>query len=98
MSWVRVLASRLRGMFVNRGTDCELDREIEEHLRSLAERFVRQGMSPEQAEYAARRQFGGVTQLRESRRDAGRIAWIEHILRDVLLAGRLLRKGSRFRL
>ena len=98
MSWLRVLASRLRGMFVNQKADCDLDREIEEHLRSLAERFVRQGMSPEEAKCAAGRQFGGVTQLRESHRDARGAPWIEHILRDLLLALRLLRKRLAFSL
>jgi MacB-like periplasmic core domain len=98
MSWLRVLASRLRGIFVNQEADRELDREIEEHLRSLAERFVRQGMSREEAEYAARCHFGGIAQLRESHRDARGIPWIEHILRDLLLGLRLLRKRVAFSL
>src|SRR6516162_1904992 len=53
MWWrLRTLASRFRGLIAGRGADAELDTEIEEHLRSLAERFVSRGMSPEAAEYA----------------------------------------------
>jgi hypothetical protein len=85
-------------MFFNQGADCELDREIEEHLLSLAQRFERQGMSPEEAEYAGRRQFGGVTQFRESHWDARGVPWLEHIVRDLLLGLRLLRKRLAFSL
>jgi len=64
-----MLVSRLRGLFAGHAPDRELDRDIEEHLHSLAERLIRQGMSREDAEHAARRQFGGVTELREYHRE-----------------------------
>jgi hypothetical protein len=97
MGWFRILASRLRGQFKGRDADDgELNREIEEHLRSLAERFVRQGMSPDAAEYAARRQFGGITQLRENHRDARGIPFVENCVRDLLFSLRLLRKKLTF--
>src|SRR5579864_6698106 len=92
----RILASRFRGQFAGRGADAELNREIEEHLHSLKERFVRQGMSPEAAEYAARRQFGGITQLRENHRDARGMPFIENGVRDLLFSLRLLRKNLAF--
>jgi putative ABC transport system permease protein len=94
----RTLASRFRGQFAKRNADAELNREIEEHLRSLADRFIRQGMSPEDAEYAARRQFGGVTQLRENHRDARGIPFIEKVARDLRFSFRLLRKNFAFSL
>src|SRR5690348_14706924 len=94
----RVLASRIRGQFAGRGADAELNREIEEHLHSLKERFIRQGMSPEAAEYAARRQFGGITQLRENHRDARGVPLIENCVRDLLFSLRLLRKNLAFSL
>jgi macrolide transport system ATP-binding/permease protein len=43
--------------------DRELDEEIEMHLRLLAERYVRQGMTETEAAQAARRQFGNATLL-----------------------------------
>jgi hypothetical protein len=98
MSWFRILASRFRGQFGGRSADAELNGEIEEHLRSLAERFVRQGMSPDDAEYAARRQFGGITQLRDQHRDARGIPFIENCVRDLLFGLRLLRNKLAFSL
>jgi hypothetical protein len=98
MGRLRILASRLRGLFAGYAPDRELDCEIEEHLRSLAERFIRQGLSPKDAEYAARRQFGGVTQLREYHREARGISFIENFWRDLFLSLRLLRKRLGFSL
>jgi predicted permease len=94
----RILASRFRGQFAGRNADAELNREIEEHLHSLTDRFVRQGMSPEAAEYAARRQFGGIRQLRENHRDARGIPFIENCVRDLLFSFRLLRRKLAFSL
>src|SRR5260370_37429756 len=98
MWWLRTLASRLRGLFAGRDADAELDREIQEHLRLLAERFVRRGMSPEAAEQAARRQFGGITRLRENHRDARGMPLIENCVREFLFGMRLLLKNLSFSL
>src|SRR5438552_1372685 len=62
---LRVLLSRLRGTFRRSRLDEELDDELREHLTMLQERFVRRGMDPTEAFYAARRQFGGVTRVKE---------------------------------
>src|SRR5579863_1159389 len=96
--WLRILASRIRGQFSKRAADDELNYEIEEHLRSLTERFVREGMSLDAAELAARREFGGITQLRENHRDARSLPFIENCLRDLLFGLRLLRKKFAFSL
>ena len=95
---LHLLVSRIRGMLAGHDPDRELNREIEEHLRFLAERFVQQGMSPEDAEYAARRQFGGVTQLRECHRESRGIPSIENFLRDLFFSLRQLRKDPKFSL
>src|SRR5437879_1542943 len=95
---LRILISRFRGQFAGRDTDTDLDHEIEEHLRSLAERFIRQGMSPEAAGHAAQRPFGGITQIRESHRDARRIPFIENCVRDLFFSFRMLRKKLAFSL
>jgi putative ABC transport system permease protein len=85
-------------LFTREKADQEFECEIEEHLQLLSERFRRQGMSPEDAKNAARRQFGGVTQLQEYHRDTRGIPWIEHFLRDLVLSMRLLRKRLGFSL
>src|SRR5215472_13063528 len=97
MWWrLRTLASRLRGLVAGPGADAELDTEIEEHLRSLAERFVSRGMPPEAAEYAARRQFGNITKLRENHYDARGMPLIENCVRDLRFGLRLLRQKLAF--
>src|SRR5262245_51934116 len=67
--YLRAIAARLRGLFGDRRADLEFDDEIETHLRLLAERYVRQGMSEAEAASAARRRFGNVTLLKEDHRD-----------------------------
>jgi hypothetical protein len=52
---LRVLLSRIRGTFRRLRLDEELDEEVREHLHMLQERFIRRGMEPTEAFYAARR-------------------------------------------
>jgi len=67
--YLRALMARLRGLIGDRKADRELDDEIDTHLRLLTERYVRQGMSEDEAAWAARRQFGNVTLLKEASRE-----------------------------
>jgi len=66
---LRTLISRLMNTFRRQRLDEECDEELRGHLEMLAERFVARGMDPVEARYAARRQFGGVTQMKEALRD-----------------------------
>jgi len=93
---IRMLASRLRGIFAGRRAEDELDREIEGHLALLTERFAAQGMSPADARHAARRQFGGIAQLQETHRAARGFASVENLQRDLLFSLRMIRKQPAF--
>src|SRR5215510_3605331 len=90
---LRALAARLRGLFGDRGADRELDDEIEAHLRLLAERYVRQGMTEGEAAWAARRQFGNVTLLREVNSEMRGIRFIETLFQDVRYGLWMMRKN-----
>ena len=57
--------AKVRSLFTGRRADREFDEELEAHISLLSERFVREGMTPDEARYAALRQFGNVTSLRE---------------------------------
>src|SRR5262245_25949521 len=81
--YLRALVTRLRRLFGNYGADRELNDEIETHLRLLTERYVRQGMTEAEAAWAARRQFGNVTLLREVNREMRGISFIETLIHDV---------------
>ena len=68
-SRVRAFAAKLRGFLSGHTRDNEFENEVQEHLKSLAERFEAQGMRKEEAKAAARRQFGNTTLLQEDRRE-----------------------------
>ena len=91
---VRRLLSVLRGTSLD--DEQALDAEIREHLRLLTERYVRHGMTPDEAARAARRQFGNTTLLREDRRQMQTFPTLESAWRDVRLAARMLRRNPGF--
>ena len=66
---LRTFAAKLRGFVRGDRDSDEFDAEVREHVRLLADRFVVQGMSREEAALTARRQFGNTTLLQEDRRD-----------------------------
>jgi putative ABC transport system permease protein len=69
---------------------------MEEHVRLLAERYRRQGMTAEAALLAARRQFGNPTLLKEDLRTMQIMPSIEALRRDLTYAARMLRKNPGF--
>jgi endonuclease/exonuclease/phosphatase family metal-dependent hydrolase len=76
--------------------DRELDEEIEMHLRLLAERYVRQGMTETEAAQAARRQFGNATLLKEVNREMRRIRVIDSLIQDLRYGVRMLLRDKGF--
>ena len=69
MSWPRVLAARLRSLFLRNRLDGELDDEVRFHLEMQAEDNLRAGMSPAEARHAAMRSFGGVERMKQQYRE-----------------------------
>ena len=67
--------------------------EIRTHLEMLTEANVAAGMSSEEARYAARREFGGVDQVKEAWRDERTVVWLEQSLRDIRFAARSLARN-----
>ncbi len=83
-------------MFRLRKVEAEFDEEIEAHIELLAERFERQGMTADEARYAARRQFGGLSQMRENLRERRGFPLIESVVQDARYVFRQLRKSPVF--
>lgn len=96
--WTRLvtLCSRLGFAWARRRLDDEARREFEAHLDLLAERYVRAGMTREDADAAARRQFGNATLVREHIYQMNGIGWIEGVAQDLRYAGRQLRHAPGF--
>src|SRR5215470_8902581 len=94
--YLHALAARLRGLFGDRRTAREFDDEIKAHLRLLTLRYVRQGMTEDEAARTARRQFGNVTLLKEARREMRGVRLVETFVQDLRYGMRTLRKNPGF--
>lgn len=84
------ILNRLRNLFVARRDGTRFDTEIETHLAHLADRFEAQGMTPQQAAYAARRQFGNVDLHHQRRRESRTFSSLLDLARDLRFAVRRL--------
>jgi predicted permease len=73
----------------------ELNEEMDFHRAAAEKAFVAEGMDPEAAGYAAKRQFGNVTRLQERSHEAIRFR-LETVGQDVAFAVRQLRKNPGF--
>jgi putative ABC transport system permease protein len=96
MTWLRVFIHRLRGMFFRRRIERELEDEIRSHLEMQIEDNRRQGMSPDDAQFAALRKFGGVEQVKEVYRDRRGLPVVETTLQDLRYGLRMLLKHKGF--
>src|SRR5213593_176105 len=70
-------------MFRKRRTAEDFAEEIASHLALEAERLITAGMSPDEAQVAARRAFGNVTAAQERYYDTRRLLWLDHLRQDV---------------
>ena len=70
--------------------------EMQAHLEMQAAAYRAAGLAPEEAHYAARRQFGHVDGIKEQVRDQRSWGWLEQLARDVRFASRSLRKTPGF--
>ena len=74
----------------------ELSESIQEHLSERIEELVESGMPREDAEFAAKREFGNVTRIEERSRQVWQWPTIESLWADVRYALRQMIKGPGF--
>ena len=95
---LRIIAARIRGLFNRRPAEDAFAEEAAAHIALLTDRYTSQGMNPEEAHYAARRQFGCLDQLQESLRDQRSYPFVDSLAQDVALPLRQMRTAPRFTL
>jgi predicted permease len=76
--------------------DRELEEEMRFHLEMKAEENLTAGISPEESQYAAQRQFGNQTLLWEESRDMWAVRSIETLFQDLRYGARMLLKNKGF--
>jgi hypothetical protein len=98
MRWQYKIPLRLRSLFQKHQADQELASELQFHLQQQIDYNRAQGMSPEEARYAALRQFGGVEQVKEECREMRDVSVLEDLLQDLRFAARMVVKNPGFAL
>ncbi len=96
MDWIRILISRCTGFFLRARLDDDLDEELQSHIDLAIDENLKQGMSQQQAQTAALRRFGGITQTREQYRAERGLPFLEAIWHDLKFGVRHLRKSPGF--
>ena len=90
------LLRKLRALFQKRRLDREMAEEMRAHVELQAQRNIAAGLSPEEARYAAQRQFGGMEQIGEIAREQRGFVWVENFLQDLRFALRQFAKAPGF--
>jgi predicted permease len=96
MAYFRRMVSKIRSRVANQQSEKELEREVASHLALLADDFERRGLSPDEAQMAARRAFGGVEQAKQAHRDERSPLWMEQSMQDLRYGLRTLNKNPGF--
>ena len=96
MTRLRILLSKIAGLFRKAQLEQQLDEDVRAHLEMLAEENLRKGMTAAEAHYAALRQFGNVGSMKEECRETWSIRIIEELVQDVRYGLRRLRRNPGF--
>jgi len=96
MTWLRVFGSRVRAIFAAPQLDRELEEELRSHIEMETEANVRRGMTPAEARRAALVEFGGIAQTAELYREGRAFAFLETLAHSVDFAGLAVSPLSQF--
>src|SRR5947207_9189400 len=96
MNLLRALQRRFRALFHKEKLDARMDDEMCSHIEMQTQENIEAGMNPEEARYAALRQFGWVESIKETCREQRGVGWIEDFCQDIGYGARMLFKHPGF--
>jgi predicted permease len=94
--WLHQTWLRLKALWKRPQLDRDLREEVAFHLAMREQKNRLAGIAPEEARYAARRQFGNITSLKERSWDMWSLVSLEGGLQDIRFGTRKLRKSPGF--
>jgi len=96
MEWLNQLGRRVLMLLRRNQFDRDLDEEMRLHLELREKEQREAGLQPEEAHYAARRQFGNATLLKEVSREMWGWNSLEQLIQDLRYGARQLRLSPGF--
>jgi predicted permease len=96
MNFLKQLKSRLAALFRKRELDADMNDEMRSHIEMRTQANIEAGMKPEEARYAALRQFGWTESIKEDCREQRGVTWLENLAQDLRYGARQLRKNPGF--
>jgi putative ABC transport system permease protein len=94
--WLHKTLLRLKAIFRRKALDRDLEDEVAFHLAMREEKIRCAGIAPDEARYAAHRQFGNTSSVRDRSRDMWTFASFEGVLHDIRFGLRMLVKNPGF--
>jgi hypothetical protein len=96
MEFFQILVSRCAALFRGHKLDEDLNEELRSHIDLAAEEHVKRGFTAQQARIEALKEFGGVTQTKETYRLQQGLPFFEATAMDVRYGLRQLWKSPGF--
>ena len=96
MRWLERIRLRLRGLLFRHSEGERLRAEMQFHLDGLIAEKIAAGMAPDEARYAAMREFGNATVSNEQTQETWGWTWLERLLQDLRFAMRQIRRAPGF--